>query len=596
VRRPTLLALVLLALPAGLADAAPRRSAVKVRALTGIPRTAAPGTTFAIVGRVAVRRARARRVTVTATLRGAASNRRLGRRRMPPIKAGRSVRFRIATLIPARGVGPGEYRVAVCARSRRSRKSRCASRSLTVPGAEPTPTPTPAATPETTPAPPSPIGAETVGDRLFPALGNGGYDAQHYDLALSYTPLLHSLGGTATMTAQATQRLERLSLDFQGYDVSAVTVDGAAATVERVETKLRVTPAAPIAKDAVFTVVTSYDGSPPAISDPDGSSEGFMQTTDGAFVAGEPMGSMGWFPCNNHPSDKATFSLAMTVPAITTVVGNGVLKSSAVSGLSRTWVWEETHPMATYLATATLGNFTVSESDHDGLHYYDAIDPTAGIAPGVASEPDVIALYSSRYGDYPFSWTGSIVDTAPDVGYALETQTKPLYPIGAITDDSLVSHELAHQWFGDSLSPKRWEDIWLNEGFAEFSSWLFGETTGGDSTKTHFDSSYAAHNDADAFWKVKPAAPADGAELFDSNAMYERGAMTLAALREILGDTGFFTILRKWATDHRYGNVQTGDFIELVKAESGKPAARLDQFFQQWLYTSGKPAITPATF
>ena len=596
-RRLTLLTLLLTALLAGSATAAPRWSVLRLRSLAGIPAHAAPGTALSITGRVGVRRARARRVVVVATLRRAGSSRRLGARTLRHIRKGGSRRFKLATLIPARGTAPGEYRVVVCARSGRAKKARrCAARQLTVTGTtEPVVSPTPE--PSTTPEPPSPIGAETVGDRLFPALGNGGYDAEGYELNLNYTPVLHSLNGTTIMTARATQDLTRLSLDFQGYDISAVIVDGAAAGYERTDTKLRITPAKPIAKDTIFTVLTSYDGSPPVITDPDGSSEGFVQTTDGAFVAGEPMGSMGWFPCNNHPSDKATFKLSMTVPALDTVVGNGVLVSSAIDGADRTWVWEETHPMAPYLATATLGIFQVTESDHAGLHYYDAIDPTSGVAPGVASEPDAIALFSSKYGDYPFSWTGGIVDTAPDIGYALETQTKPIYPLGALTDASTVSHELAHQWFGDSLSPKRWEDIWLNEGFAEFSSWLFGETTGDeDPTKARFDATYAAHDDADAFWKVKPAAPADGAELFDSDAMYTRGAMTLAALRQILGDTTFFAIMRKWATDHRYGNVQTSDFTDLVKSDSGKPAERLDEFFGQWLYTSGKPKITPTTF
>jgi aminopeptidase N len=400
------------------------------------------------------------------------------------------------------------------------------------------------------------------------------------------------------MKAVASHDLTRFSLDFQGYDITTLTVNGAPATYERAENKLRITPAAPIAKGSILTVVTSYNGSPPVITDPDGSSEGFLQTPDGAFVAGEPMGSMGWFPNNNHPSDKATFNLALTVPAPTVVVGNGVLESSALSGTSRTWVWNETHPMATYLSTATLGTFRVTESDHAGLHYYDAIDPTAGPSDGVAEEPAVIALYSARYGAYPFSIVGSIVDNQPDpsVLYALETQTKPIYPLGPLADAGTVSHELAHQWFGDSLSPKRWEDIWLNEGFAEFSAWLYAESTGGDTTKKHFDDSYAAHDDADTFWKVKPAAPADGAELFDSDAMYERGAMTLAALRQILGDTKFFAIMRTWATTHRYGNVQTSEFIALVKQESGKPVGRVDEFFQEWLYKSAKPTITYKTF
>ncbi len=421
-------------------------------------------------------------------------------------------------------------------------------------------------------------------------------------MSLSYTPAVpfvaSTLAGTATMTALATETLSRFSLDLQGFTVTAVTVNGQPATFTRFDPgpidahKLRITPATPIPQDSTFTTTIAYSGVPPEIVDPDGSSEGFLPTDDGAFVVGEPMGSMGWFPNNNHPIDKATFRMSMRVPAALDVVGNGVLESNTLTPPYRTFVWNETHPMATYLTTATIGPFAVVQSTVNGLPYYDATDPHAGPGTGVPNEPAMIALFESKFGAYPFSIAGSIVDNYPTAGYALETQTKPIYPLGAFAGDDTVSHELAHQWYGDSVSPARWEDIWLNEGFAEFSSYLNAEA-GGD-TKSYYDTTYARAGTS-SFWTIPPAAPASGADLF-AGAIYERGAATLAALRLIIGDPAFFDVMKTWATDHKYGNVTTPEFIALVKAKSTKPPARLGAFFQDWLYDADKPTITPANF
>jgi aminopeptidase N len=568
------------------------------------------------------------KVTLVGVLVDSGSSESLARKVVRRLEPGEPRSFRLNVVIPTRGLSAGAHRFRVCAQSRK-RRSRCVRRPIQIAAAYVPPSPSPSPIPSATAAasagptatatataspsatatatatatpPVGGIGAETVGDRLFPQLGNGGYDAQGYTLVLSYVPVPMAggtLSGTSTMTAKATQALTRFSLDFQGFTVTAVTVNNQPATFTRFDAgtepldahKLRVTPSVPIADGSDFTVAVTYSGVPPAITDPDDSGEGFLPTSDGAFVVGEPMGSMGWFPNNNHPSDKATFKVSMTVPMTHEVVGNGVLESETTQGLNKTYVWNETHPMATHLATATVGVFTVAESTAAGLPYYDASDPLAGPSLGVGSEPAVIALFENRFGPYPFSITGSIVDNFPTAGYALETQTKPIYPSGLAADDATVSHELGHQWFGDSLSPARWEDIWLNEGFAEFTSYLF--QAGGGSTESYYNSTYA--RPAGSFWSIPPATPPTAADLF-AGAIYERGAACLAALRIIVGDVEFFDVMKTWATDHRYGNVTTSQFIDLVKAKSSKPDARLDQFFQDWLYDADKPAITPANF
>lgn len=602
-------AVVLLVLTSAVARAeaaGASRATLAVSALKGVPASAAGGESFSVRGTVAATRRKARKVTLVAVLKSGGGRTPIGRKVLRRVKPGRRRAFTFAAVVPVRNQSAGEHRVRVCAQSR-GRRSRCSRRPLTIlpTYGSPTPTPTPAATPTAIPTGAA-IGAETLGDRLFPNLGNGGYDAQGYDLSLSYTPVLPlqaaTLAGTTTMTAKAWpgQALGRFSLDFQGFTVTSVTVGGQPAKFTRFDGgagpydahKLRITPASPIPADSTFVVVVAYSGVPPEIVDPDGSSEGFLPTDDGAFVVNEPMGSMGWFPNNNHPSDKATFKVSMTVPAALDVVGNGLLESNTLNGISRTFVWNETNPMSTYLSTATIGRFTVIPTTVNGLPYYDATDPAAGPGTGVLNEPAIIALFEERFGEYPFAITGSIVDNFPTVGYALETQTKPIYPLGAFAGDATVAHELGHQWYGDSLSPLRWEDIWLNEGFAEFTSYLYLE--GGGPTDSYYASTYSKPPDS-PFWTVPPAVPPTGAELFDP-AIYERGAAALAALRIIVGEGEFFDIMKTWATDHRYGNVTTSQFVALTKARSSKPDARLDQFFQDWLYDADKPSIIPTNF
>jgi aminopeptidase N len=438
------------------------------------------------------------------------------------------------------------------------------------------------------------VGARSAGDVLFPTIGNGGYDAQHYALDLNYTPALHQLGGTTTMTATATQPLSELSLDFQGFTISALSVDGQAAKYTRDGNKLVIDPVTPLADGQTFTVAVTYAGSPPAITDPDGSKEGFLQTADGAFVVCEPMGSMGWYPDNDTPADKATYDISMTVPAGLTALGNGVLVSNTTdpTTATTTWKWQEAEPMASYLATITLGAFQLTHSTHDGISIDVGVD-----APYVVAEkadgtldriPEILDFLKSLYGPYPFTEAGAIVDTEidPNVLYALETQTKPNFPLPP--DPVTLAHETSHQYFGDSVSIGQWRDIWLNEGFATWSEWAFDErNNGGATTRSDYEGVYSGSS-----WDIPPADPGTAANIFSSQ-VYERGGATLEALREIVGEPTFLQIMRDWVAGHRFGNATTPQFIALAEADSGKD---LSAFFQQWLYGKTKPTITPDNF
>ena len=368
---------------------------------------------------------------------------------------------------------------------------------------------------------PGQAGAPGLGDPFFPLAGNGGYDVGHYGLTLAYDPATRVLDGTAVIRATATQDLSRFDLDLRGFTVSGVRVDGRPAIATRDGQELQITPARQLRRRAAFTVTLSYTGVPEVVTDPDGSIEGWVPTPDGAFVVGEPQGSPSWFPGNDNPRDKATYDVSITVPAGITAMSNGVLTASWTRAGRTTWSWRESSPMATYLATATLGEFQLTRSRINGIPSYVAVDPSqaADAAPVLARMPDMLTYLAATFGRYPFDAVGAIVDDAPDVGYALESQTKPNYD--RAPDEFTVLHELAHQWYGNSVTLTTWPDIWLAEGFATYAEWLWGEQTGQFTAQEAFDDLYAAPPSA-SFWNPAPNALTDPADLF-TDSTYTRG-------------------------------------------------------------------------
>ena len=427
-------------------------------------------------------------------------------------------------------------------------------------------------------------GAAGVGDPYFPQAGNGGYDVGHYQLDLDYAPRRSRLTASVRIAATATQDLSSFDLDFRGPKITSLSVDGAPAASARQGQELIVTPASPIAAGRDFEVAVSYAGRVGSLRDPDGSIEGWIPTGDGAFVVGEPHGAPTWFPCNDHPTDKATFEFRIAVPSRRKALANGVLTDEIKAADKTTFVWREDEPMATYLATATIGRFKLEQSTINGIPSYVAVDPREAnpSRKALSKLPQIQSYLESLFGPYPFSSTGAIVDHASFVGYALETQTRPLFD-GA-PDDILIVHELAHQWYGDSVTPSRWADIWLNEGFATWAEWSWTAHRGGASLERTFEKFYEVPAKRRGFWRPRPGDPGPK-HLFDST-VYVRGAMTLEALREKVGDSTFLEILRRWAAEHQYGNVSTPEFIALAEQQSGQD---LDEFFRIWLYQTAKP-------
>ena len=437
------------------------------------------------------------------------------------------------------------------------------------------------------PAASAQFGSNGLGDEYFPLAGNGGYDAEHYILRLDYDPATDVLDGHVTVRATATEALSRFNLDFRGFDIRALEVDDAPAAMLRDGQELMITPQRPLAAGDVFEVNVKYSGVPEVIVDPDNSIEGWIPTDDGAFVVNEPQGSPGWFPANDNPRDKATFDFRVTVPRGKVALANGVLKSSRTVGARTTWRWNQDEPMAPYLTTATNGDFETSFTTlEDGLPLYIAVDRPERTGANFTRIPQAIELFSETYGAYPFSAAGGIADNAGFVGYALETQTKANY--ANEPGSSTVVHEVAHEWFGNAVTPVEWRDIWLNEGFARWSEWYFTEATGGASAAATFRTNYNSRTTA--YW-LRPPANVGGPAFMFSDPPYRRGAMTLQALRETIGEADFFALLRTWYAENKYGNVTTADFIATAERVSGD---ELSAFFDAWLFGTTRPPLPGA--
>ncbi|GGY05624.1 M1 family metallopeptidase [Streptomyces anandii] len=433
-------------------------------------------------------------------------------------------------------------------------------------------------------------GAPGIGDTYFPLAGNGGFDARHYDLDIAYAPDTGRLDGRTTITARATENLSSFDLDLQQLTVTRVEVDGRRARFTRDGDELRVTPRGVLRKGRTFRVAVTYGGIPEPLSGPIvfGSKYGWMKTGDGVFVACEPNAASTWFPSSDHPSDKATYDIRIKAPRGLTAVSNGRLVSTRDRGGSTYTHWRESRPMATYLATATIGKFDVRTGrTPSGTPIYVAIDPKLKNGNSV----DVYAVtaaatdyWSQVFGPYPFEETGAIVDDMPEAGFSLEVQSKPAY--SAVRNETTIVHELAHQWFGDSVSVRRWKDVWLNEGFATYAQWLWAEHQGTSSAHDSFRAAYDSRPAGSSFWQVEVADPQR--DTMFASAVYQRGAMALQALRERIGDRAFFRLLPAWTALHRYGNADTADFVRLAERISGQ---RLGDLFDAWLFTTGKPAL-----
>ncbi|MFN8216622.1 MAG: M1 family metallopeptidase [Solirubrobacterales bacterium] len=427
--------------------------------------------------------------------------------------------------------------------------------------------------------------AARAAEPFFPRAGNVGYDALDYDVALSYGAGAGVIHARTVVSARARQRLRRFTLDLRGLTVDSVWVDGERARFRRGRDKLRIVPAVPVPRGARFQARIGYHGRPRRVVDADGSSEGWIRTGDGAFAVGEPQGTMAWIPCDNVPADKATFTIRANVPRRLKAVANGLLVGRQRHGARRSYVWREEAPMSTYLAVLDIGRGRLAAGRVDGLPAWTLVDPrqARAAAPVLAKLARVIRFERHAFGPYPFTAAGSIVDLEPKLGYALETQTRPIYAF--VPDLTTLVHETAHQWFGDSVGLKRWPNIWLNEGFATWTEWYYAERHGGRTARQIFRRLYRVPASNTAFWEPPSGHPGQAKNLF-ATSTYVRGGMTLEALRVRIGTGPFLRLLRAWTAAHRHGSADIAEFIALAEKVSGRDLGRL---FHRWLFARGKP-------
>lgn len=560
-----------------------------------------------------------------------------------------------------------------------------------------------------TPVAPAPAacttGSSGIGDAYFPLMGNSGYDALHYELDLDLdVPHAAINAGRATIEALALVDLCGFNLDFRGLEIESIAVNGEPAAFSRAGGELTIRPASTLPAGSRFETEIVYHGKPDGQQAPtfgsltamvlagllglggqqkpdaegDQYGSGWWQGNNSIFIAGEPFGAESWYPVNGHPSDKATYTLRLTVPEPYAVVANGSPVETISTDNGTTAVWQSRDPMASYLVTFQAARMTVEEREGpEGLPIRVAFaDPVPPSQRAIFDRlPEMIVYFETVFGPYPFESAGGMIVGSP-LFFALETQTIPIFgqaiQVGqsALTkeefeaQESTVAHELAHQWFGNTVSVLRWQDIWLNEGFATYSQFLWTEHLDGEVARNRAIAQlYASHAALNPF--QDPASLADltardviegyrayslrfyrspvsdgfvdryigaleagslegldaiaateglaqlealgvepflfpgiavhtadpgPADLFSPTGVYERGALTLHALRLRLGDETFFAILRGWPTRFQNGNATTEDFIAFAEEISGED---LSDFFEEWLFQVALPSLTP---
>lgn len=493
-------------------------------------------------------------------------------------------------------------------------------------------------------------GKDGIGDPYFPKMGNTGYDVQHYSLDLNIQVAQGSLDANELITAKASQDLSAFNLDFTGPDISSLKVNDQTATFTRSGGELTVTPASPLAEGSIFKVTVDYSGTPNSSSDP--LSPGWIHGNDEIFTFGEPAGSETWYPVNGHPLDKATYDFRITVPKPYIAAANGTLEQQIDNGSTTTYVWDTRDPLSSYLVMIHVAKMDVvtAEGPHGlPIRSYFPKDLPQSQRDAFSKLPEMIAYYETLFGPYPFEAYGVTV-TEAQFGAALETQTMTILGAEA-TVEWIAAHELAHQWFGDSVGVARWKDIWLNEGFATFAEFMWTEHSQGiDARDKQIRSTYREINGLEQLsdphtldamkapqllaaiqdltdgqfteqrfldaLKVKSMAEvenlsareaiqkggffqrglpdhvtrvaAPGAGDLFATEVYQRGGLALFALRMHLGDAVFFKVLQTYQERYRYSNASTHEFISTAEEVSGE---NLEAFFNGWIYQPLLPPI-----
>ncbi|MFD8704067.1 M1 family metallopeptidase [Kitasatospora sp. NPDC059648] len=431
-------------------------------------------------------------------------------------------------------------------------------------------------------------------DPYFPNSGDHRYRVHRYELALDYRPGPNRLAASARLSAVANAALAEFALDLSEFRIGRVLVDGKAARYTHRGGKLRVRPAKALAAGAAFTVEVHYTGNPRPVRSPWGGL-GWEELTEGALVASQPVGAPSWFPCNDRPADKATYQVAVTTPSPFTVLSGGRLLTRTTRASSTTWVYEQSAPTSPYLVTVSIGHYRpvplTARPDTPRAGFV----PQTGYVPqrlaeafarDFARQPEMMAYFTDVFGPYPFG-EYAVVVADEELDVPVEAQGVATFGTnhlgGGWERERLIAHELAHQWFGNSVSIADWRHIWLNEGFAKYAEWLWSEHAGGPGAAVH---AAAAH-------RLLAGLPQDlrlgdpGRRLMFDDRLYQRGGLAVHALRLALGEDAFFAVLRDWTEVNRHGVVATSDLLAHASRYTAVP---LGPLFEAWLE---RPELPP---
>ena len=443
-------------------------------------------------------------------------------------------------------------------------------------------------------------GPETVGDPVYPSLGNDGYRVSAYHLDLAYDASTKLVEAEATLKITTTQALTRLSLDALGLDIRTVRVSGRTATFEQVGEKLRITPARPLPVDARTTICVEYGADPARAL----AHTAWVVTPDGFAICPQPNSAHTVFPCNDHPSDKADFTFRVTAPAGTRGVANGLLTGTETLADGRTaYSYKSREPMATELAQITVGDYVIKDRQGpNGLPLRDVVPAAraAALEPALVLTPNQVQWLEARLGAFPFETYGLLpanTDNANAFDFTgLETQTLTLYKPNFLLQaeksiGSHMMHELVHSWFGNLVSPGSWADLWLNEGHADFYGLLYryergwADSLGLTTMEARMKDTYARGDQ----WRRDsgPVAAPNEANLFDSQ-RYLGGVLVLYALRELVGNDVFAGIESTFLARHRNSSATTDDYIAVASEVSGQD---LSGFLRDWLYGTKTPRM-----
>jgi aminopeptidase N len=428
-------------------------------------------------------------------------------------------------------------------------------------------------------------------DPYLPANGNFGYRVSRYELDLEYKVSINRLSGSATITAVTLAALRTFTLDLSDtLAVTKVSVNGRRpASFRSSGAKLHITLAESLPAGAAMTIEVRYGGTPRPIQSYWGD-VGFEELTDGVLVASQPNGAPSWFPCDDHPSAKASFRVRISTESPYQAIANGELLSKRARAGMTSWTYEQAEPTSTYLITLQIGMYDIYRQVKSPVPIHVALPARLrrNFDHDFARQPEMMDVFVKLFGPYPLSTGYTVVITDDELEIPLEAQGISIFGAnhcdGTGGTERLIAHELAHQWFGDSVTVKRWRHIWLHEGFACYAEWLWSEYSGGQTADEWARHYYERLTDSPQDLLLADPGPRD---MFDDR-VYKRGALTLHVLRHRIGDENFFALLRDWTTRHRHATAVTDDFTGLAANYAHES---LRPLWDAWLYATEVPPL-----